>query len=87
MAVLLAADARPLHVLPLPPLAEPRARLGQLPDQRIPGTRRAANARANAAAAGLGLDAAVFERLEELVPPGAAAGAQGNAAYMANIDA
>ncbi|MFV2175844.1 aldo/keto reductase [Actinomadura sp. LOL_016] len=53
----------------------------------IPGTRRAANARANASAAGLDLDAAVFERLEELVPPGAAAGAQGNAAYMANIDA
>ncbi|QFG26865.1 aldo/keto reductase [Actinomadura sp. WMMB 499] len=53
----------------------------------IPGTRRAANARANAAAADLDLDAAAFARLEDLVPPGAAAGAQGNEAYMANIDA
>lgn len=52
----------------------------------IPGTRRAANARANATAADLDLDASVFERLEELVPPGAAAGEQGDASYMANLD-
>jgi aryl-alcohol dehydrogenase-like predicted oxidoreductase len=58
-------------------------RRGTLP---IPGTRKAANARANAAAADLDLDASAFERLEELVPPGAAAGSQGNEAYLANID-
>ncbi|MFC5745524.1 aldo/keto reductase [Actinomadura rugatobispora] len=53
----------------------------------IPGTRRAANARSNAGAADLTLDASVFRRLEQLVPPGAAAGAQANEAYLANIDA
>ncbi|GAA2439260.1 aldo/keto reductase [Actinomadura vinacea] len=52
----------------------------------IPGTRKAANARDNAAAADLKFDAPVFERLEELVPPGAAAGAQGDAAYLNNIE-
>jgi aryl-alcohol dehydrogenase-like predicted oxidoreductase len=56
---------------------------GALP---IPGTRKAANARANAAAGDLTLDASVFKRLENIVPPGAAAGAQGNEAYLANID-
>ncbi|GLW08091.1 aldo/keto reductase [Microtetraspora sp. NBRC 13810] len=52
----------------------------------IPGTGRAANARANAAAADLSLDRQVFERLAGLVPPGVAAGAQGDAAYLRNID-
>ncbi|MFC4911988.1 aldo/keto reductase [Actinomadura gamaensis] len=52
----------------------------------IPGTRKADNARANAAAGDLTLDASVFKRLEELVPPGAVAGAQGNEAYLANLD-
>ncbi|WP_307801906.1 aldo/keto reductase [Actinomadura violacea] len=56
---------------------------GALP---IPGTRKAANARANAAAGGVTLDAAVFERLEETVPPDAVAGAQGSDAYLANLD-
>jgi aryl-alcohol dehydrogenase-like predicted oxidoreductase len=52
----------------------------------IPGTRKAANARANAAAGDLSLDASVFARLEDVVPPDAAAGAQGNESYMANPD-
>ncbi|MCF6476611.1 aldo/keto reductase [Nonomuraea sp. MG754425] len=52
----------------------------------IPGTRRAANVRANAAAADVPLDEATVRRLEALVPPGAAAGEQGNAAYLGNID-
>ncbi|WP_192808781.1 aldo/keto reductase [Actinomadura montaniterrae] len=56
---------------------------GALP---IPGTRKAANARANAAAGDLALDASVFARLEEIVPPDAAAGAQGNESYLANLD-
>ncbi|WP_160573479.1 aldo/keto reductase [Actinomadura physcomitrii] len=56
---------------------------GALP---IPGTRKAANARANAAAGDLTLDAQVVERLEEIVPPDAVAGAQGNDAYLANLD-
>lgn len=56
---------------------------GALP---IPGTRRAGNARANAAAADLALDESAFKRLEDLVPPGAAAGQRGHEAYMANID-
>lgn len=56
---------------------------GALP---IPGTRKAANARANAAAGDLALDARVAERLEEIVPPDAAAGAQGNESYLANLD-
>jgi aryl-alcohol dehydrogenase-like predicted oxidoreductase len=56
---------------------------GALP---IPGTRKAANARANAAAGDLTPDAAVFARLEEIVPPDAVAGAQGNEAYLANLD-
>ncbi|MGW4801939.1 aldo/keto reductase, partial [Nonomuraea sp. NPDC004297] len=38
----------------------------------IPGTRRAANVRANAAAADVPLDEATVRRLEALVPPGAA---------------
>ncbi|MEU6036974.1 aldo/keto reductase [Actinomadura sp. NPDC047616] len=52
----------------------------------IPGTRRVANVRANAAAADLDLPDAVFERLEILVPRGAVAGAQADETYMANID-
>ncbi|GLZ03219.1 hypothetical protein Acsp03_06860 [Actinomadura sp. NBRC 104412] len=56
---------------------------GALP---IPGTRKAANARANAAAGDLTLDPSAFRRLEEIVPPGTAAGAQGNESYLANID-
>ncbi|MFC4112398.1 aldo/keto reductase [Nonomuraea zeae] len=52
----------------------------------IPGTRRVANVRANAAAADVTLDKEVLLRLEELVPPGAAAGAQGDDAYLGNID-
>ncbi|MFG1704637.1 aldo/keto reductase [Nonomuraea sp. M3C6] len=52
----------------------------------IPGSRRAGNVRANAAAADVTLAKEVVSRLEELVPPGAAAGEQGNEAYMANID-
>ncbi|MGK5532142.1 aldo/keto reductase [Streptomyces sp. URMC 129] len=52
----------------------------------IPGTRRAANARANAAAAGLALDDEVFARLEALVPRGAAAGRKADDAYLENID-
>ncbi|WP_104530927.1 aldo/keto reductase [Streptomyces specialis] len=54
----------------------------------IPGTRRAANVRANAAAADLArtLDAEVFRQLEELVPRGAVAGPQGDARYLANLD-
>ncbi|WP_433433687.1 aldo/keto reductase [Nonomuraea sp. CA-141351] len=53
----------------------------------IPGTRKAENVRANAAAADVRPDKEVLTRLEELVPPGAVAGEQGNEAYMANIDA
>jgi aryl-alcohol dehydrogenase-like predicted oxidoreductase len=56
---------------------------GALP---IPGTGKAANARANAAAGDLTLDVKAFERLEEIVPHGAAAGAQGDEAYLANLD-
>ncbi|MCP2335904.1 aldo/keto reductase [Actinomadura rupiterrae] len=56
---------------------------GALP---IPGTRKVSNALANAAAGDLTLDDSVFKRLEDLVPPGAAAGAQGNEAYLANLD-
>ncbi|MFB4317093.1 aldo/keto reductase [Actinomadura sp. 21ATH] len=52
----------------------------------IPGTRRAANARANAAAADLSLDDSAFARLEEIVPPGAVAGRQAHDSYLANID-
>ncbi|MEV1175830.1 aldo/keto reductase [Nonomuraea sp. NPDC049784] len=52
----------------------------------IPGTRKAENVRANAAAADVRLDKEVLTRLEELVPPGAVAGEQGNEVYMANID-
>ncbi|GAA3564660.1 aldo/keto reductase [Nonomuraea rosea] len=52
----------------------------------IPGTSRVANVRANAAAGDVTLDKEVLLRLEELVPPGAAAGAQGDAAYLGNID-
>jgi aryl-alcohol dehydrogenase-like predicted oxidoreductase len=56
---------------------------GALP---IPGTRRAANARDNAAAADLTLDEEAFTRLDQLVPRGAAAGNQGDDAYLANLD-
>ncbi|MBF8190769.1 aldo/keto reductase [Nonomuraea sp. K274] len=52
----------------------------------IPGTRRAENVLANAAAADVTLDKELLLRIEELVPPGAAAGEKGNEAYMANID-
>ncbi|MDT0342333.1 aldo/keto reductase [Streptomyces litchfieldiae] len=52
----------------------------------IPGTRRAANVRANAAAAELTLDDEVFRRLEELIPRDAVAGEQGTDSYLANID-
>ncbi|MEV4801076.1 aldo/keto reductase [Nonomuraea sp. NPDC049421] len=52
----------------------------------IPGTRRAENARANAAAADVTLDEETVRRLEALVPPGAVAGERGNAAYLANLD-
>lgn len=52
----------------------------------IPGTRRAENARANAAAADVALDEETVRRLEALVPPGAVAGERGNAAYLANLD-
>ncbi|GAA3716801.1 aldo/keto reductase [Nonomuraea antimicrobica] len=52
----------------------------------IPGTRRAANVRANAAAADLDLPDAVFERLETLVPRAAVAGPQADESYLANID-
>jgi aryl-alcohol dehydrogenase-like predicted oxidoreductase len=56
---------------------------GALP---IPGTSNPDNARANAAAADLTLDPAVFTKLEDLVPVGAAAGARGNESYLSNID-
>ncbi|MDT0446971.1 aldo/keto reductase [Streptomyces johnsoniae] len=52
----------------------------------IPGTRRVANVRANAAAADLSLDEAVFQQLEKLVPPGSVAGAQADESYLAGID-
>jgi aryl-alcohol dehydrogenase-like predicted oxidoreductase len=52
----------------------------------IPGTRNAGRARANAAAADVELDAETLKRLDELVPPGAAAGAQGDEAYLSRID-
>jgi aryl-alcohol dehydrogenase-like predicted oxidoreductase len=52
----------------------------------IPGTRRIVNVRANAAAADLELPDAVFERLETLVPRGAAAGAKADDNYLANTD-
>ncbi|WP_067815661.1 aldo/keto reductase [Actinomadura kijaniata] len=52
----------------------------------IPGTRRAANARANAAAADLDLPAAVFDELEARVPRDAVAGPQGDQNYLTNID-
>jgi aryl-alcohol dehydrogenase-like predicted oxidoreductase len=56
---------------------------GALP---IPGTRKAANARANAAAGDLELAASVIARLEETVPADAVAGAEGNEAYLAHLD-
>lgn len=52
----------------------------------IPGTRNAERARANAAAADVELDAETLKRLDELVPRGAAAGAQGDEAYLSRID-
>ena len=52
----------------------------------IPGTRNADRARANSAAADVDLDEETVRRLDELVPPGAAAGAQGDDAYLRNID-
>ncbi|GAA1568090.1 aldo/keto reductase [Actinomadura kijaniata] len=52
----------------------------------IPGTRRAAKARANAAAADLDLPAAVFEELEARIPRDAVAGPQGDRNYLTNID-
>ncbi|GAA2214944.1 aldo/keto reductase [Nonomuraea monospora] len=52
----------------------------------IPGTRRAANVRANAAAAGVELDEATLLRLEALVPPEAVAGEQGDEGYLSRID-
>ncbi|ONK11851.1 aldo/keto reductase [Streptomyces sp. MP131-18] len=52
----------------------------------IPGTRRVPNVRANAAAADLSLDEAVFQQLEKLVPPGSVAGAQADESYLAGID-
>ncbi|MFI7609811.1 aldo/keto reductase [Nonomuraea terrae] len=52
----------------------------------IPGTRRAANLRANAAAADVTLDEETVRRLEELVPPDAVAGARGDETYLGNVD-
>ncbi|TYB63227.1 aldo/keto reductase [Nonomuraea sp. PA05] len=52
----------------------------------IPGTRRAANVRANAAAAEVELDEATLRRLEALVPPEAVAGEQGDEGYLSRID-
>ncbi|APU14665.1 MULTISPECIES: aldo/keto reductase [Actinoalloteichus] len=52
----------------------------------IPGTRRASNVLANAAAADLALDPAVFDRLESLVPRDAVAGGQADDSYLAAID-
>jgi aryl-alcohol dehydrogenase-like predicted oxidoreductase len=52
----------------------------------IPGTRDAERARANSAAADLELDGETVRRLDELLPPGAVAGAQGDDAYLRNID-
>jgi aryl-alcohol dehydrogenase-like predicted oxidoreductase len=52
----------------------------------IPGTRDAERARANSAAAEVELGAETLRRLDELVPPGAAAGAQGDDAYLRNLD-
>jgi aryl-alcohol dehydrogenase-like predicted oxidoreductase len=55
-------------------------------DVAIPGTRSAERARANNAAADVDLDASILRRLDELLPPGTAGGAQGDASYLRRID-
>jgi aryl-alcohol dehydrogenase-like predicted oxidoreductase len=52
----------------------------------IPGTRDAQRARSNSAAGDIELDSATLRRLDELVPAGAAAGAQGDESYLGRID-
>ncbi|UCM90043.1 aldo/keto reductase [Streptomyces marincola] len=52
----------------------------------IPGTRRAANVRANAEAAELRLPTGVFDELESLLPRGAAAGERADERYLAGVD-